>query len=896
MTEPQPTNRLRPGTPISAAWRQWGPYLSERQWGTVREDYSADGAAWDYFPHDHARSRAYRWGEDGILGISDDQGLLCFAPAFWNGVDPILKERLFGLNGTEGNHAEDVKEHYRFLDNTPDHSYMKALYRYPQPAFPYGELVIENQRRGRDEREYELADTGVFAGGRFWDIEIEYAKAGPDDIAIRITSTNRGPDTATLHLVPQFWFRNTWSWRKQARRPQIVVHDREDAIPEVLARHHRLGDFFLAGPIGAELLFTENESNTERLWGVPNEQPYVKDGIGRAIVEGVQGATNPSLHGTKVALRLSTTLSSGATTVATLRISRSSIADPFGDVDQLFATRIAEADRFYAAIGGDLLTDDESAVRRQAFAGLLWSKQWYGFDVARWLDGDPAAPKPPAERLHGRNRQWRHLNNADVILMPDTWEYPWYAAWDLAFHCIPLALLDPQLAKDQLLLFTREWYMHPNGQLPAYEWAFGDVNPPVHAWAAWRVYKIEKRLAGQGDSTFLKRIFHKLLINFTWWVNRKDSEGKNVFQGGFLGLDNIGVFDRSQELPTGGYLEQSDATAWMGMYCLNMMAIALELARTDISYEDSATKFFEHFMYIAGAMNGNALDVDPRDDLWDEEDGFFYDVLHLPDGHAERLKIRSLVGLIPLLAVETIEPELMERLPDFAARLKWFLSYRKDLAAHVPSWDAPGEGERRLLALVHGERLTRVLTRMLDSNEFLSDHGVRSLSKAHLTEPFTFPTNDTISEVRYEPAESQGGLFGGNSNWRGPVWFPINFLLIEALERFHHYYGDRFSIEHPTGSGVNRTLHEVKNDLADRLIRLFLPDSSGRRPYVGASVLAGDPLWADQLLFHEYFNGDTGEGLGASHQTGWTALVAKLLDSRSRSGERAAQRAEISLS
>jgi hypothetical protein len=888
-----PALPVRIGDQIDPVWRAWGTYLSERQWGTVREDYSPDGNAWDSFPHDHARSRAYRWGEDGLLGLCDHEALLCFSFAFWNEQDAILKERLFGLTGNQGNHGEDVKEVYHFLDNTPTHSYMKALYRYPQSRYPYEELVRENRARDRTQPPYNLPDTGIFADQRFFDITIEYAKIDPRDIAIKVTASNRGPDPAPLHLLPQLWFRNTWSWGRNPRRPEIVSAPGASGHPHLHARHHRLGEMWLACEGDSDLLFTENESNAERLWGVPNATPFVKDAFHRAIVNGDKAAVNPDQRGTKAAFHLHGTVEPGASMSLLLRLSHTQHAEPFHELDSVCTGRKQEADRFYEASAGDLLTDDEERVRRQAFSGLLWSKQVYHYDVMQWIDGDPATPAPPSERRDGRNSQWRHLNNGDVISMPDTWEYPWYAAWDLAFHCISLALIDPGFAKEQLLLVLREWYMHPNGQLPAYEWALGDVNPPVHAWAAWRVYKIEKRFTGTGDHAFLERIFHKLLLNFTWWVNRKDSEGKNVFQGGFLGLDNIGVFDRSKELPTGGYLEQSDATAWMGMYCLNMLAIALELARANPAYEDVATKFLEHFMYIAGAMNGLGLDAERSADLWDDEDGFFYDVLHLPDGTAQRLKVRSLVGLIPLLAIETIEPNIAHQLPDFSRRFRWFLTNRPDLAALVPSWSAEGMGKRRMLALVHGDRLRALLRHMLDPHEMLSDHGVRSLSKHHLAHPYQFPGIDAVAPVTYEPAESTGGLFGGNSNWRGPVWFPINFLMIEALERYHHYYGDEFLVEHPTGSGRMRTLRQIRNDLAERLIGLFLPGEQGRRP---ADGLGRNDVDYPHLLFHEYFDGDSGRGLGAAHQTGWTALVAKLLDTRSRAGGRQAEREETSLS
>ncbi|MGI8477507.1 MAG: MGH1-like glycoside hydrolase domain-containing protein, partial [Thermomicrobiales bacterium] len=768
--QPPPAPNPQSLTP-AAEWRRWGPYLSDRQWGTVREDYSADGSAWEYFPHDHARSRAYRWGEDGILGWSDDEGLLCFGVTLWNGAEPILKERLFGLTGNEGNHGEDVKEVYYHLDGTPDHAYMKGLYKYPQRAYPYTRLVEENARRDRTQPEFELTDTGVFAEHRYFDIFVEYAKASADDTLVRISVVNRGPETAPLHLLPTLWFRNTWSWRRNARRPSMIrAADGDPAVPTVCTTHRRLGPLWLAFGAGAgapELLFTENQTNTERIWGTPNASPYVKDAFDRCVVHGERDAVNPESAGTKVAGRYVFSIPAGGTETVCLRLSKTRHADPFADAEALFSQRIADADRFHERQRGDLLTDEEAMIQRQAFAGLLWNKVCYHYDVSIWLEGDPGEPTPPESRWNGRNRDWRHLNNGDVISMPDSWEYPWYAGWDLAFHCVAFALIDPGFAKDQLILLLREWYMHPNGQLPAYEWAFGDVNPPVHAWAAWRVYKIEKRLTGVADRAFLQRVFHKLLLNFTWWVNRKDSDGRNVFQGGFLGLDNIGVFDRSKELPTGGHLEQSDATAWMATYALNMMAIALELAREDIAYEDVATQFFEHFLYIAGALHGVGLTRGESISLWDERDSFFYDVLKLPNGESTPLRVRSLVGLMPLLAIETLEPNLETLLPKFNERLRWFLRYRKDLAELVPTMAEEGAGRRRLLALVHGDRLRCLLTRMLDEGEFLSDYGIRSLSKMHLDHPFEFDAAGMRSEVRYEPAESSTGLFGGNSNWRG---------------------------------------------------------------------------------------------------------------------------------
>jgi hypothetical protein len=868
--------RLADARAGGAPWLRWGPYLSERQWGTVREDYSPHGDAWDAFPHEHARSRAYRWGEDGLLGVSDDQGLLCFALALWNEADPILKERLFGLTNSEGNHGEDVKEYYFYLDSTPTHSYMKALYKYPQRAFPYADLVKENRRRGRDAPEYELLDTGVFAQDRYFDIVIEYAKAAPNDLVIHISATNRGPDAAPLRVLPTLWFRNTWSWGRNDLRPELrAVEDLTDGRT-IRAQHPTLGEYWLACAGAPELLFTENETNTQRLWGAPNRTPFVKDGVHEVIVGGRRDAVNAQQSGTKVAAHYQVVVAPGATETILLRLSAQRRMSPFADAEETLTTRQAEAERYYQPVASACDAEDARSVQRQPFAGLLWSKQFYYYDVAQWLDGDPAGPPPPAQRRHGRNSDWRHLNTLDVLSMPDKWEYPWFAAWDLAFHCIPLALVDPAFAREQLILHEREWYMHPNGQLPAYEWAFGDANPPVRAWAAWRVYKIEKRLTGRADRAFLERVFHKLLLNFTWWVNRKDRDGHNVFQGGFLGLDNIAVFDRSAMLPTGGYLEQADGTAWMGMYSLNMLVIALELARENPVYEDVATKFFEHFLSIAGAMN----DIGGAGvSLWDEQDEFFYDVLHMPDDELRPLRLRTLVGLIPLLAVETIDPELLEALPGFKQRLEWFLENRPELASLVSRWQEPGVGERRLLALVRGHRMKRLLKRMLDPEEFLSDHGIRSISRYHVEHPYMLRANGREYAVRYEPGESSTGLFGGNSNWRGPIWFPINFLLIEALQRFHHYYGDDFLVECPTGSGTKRTLWEISQDLSSRLTHIFLRGQDGCRPIYGLNqTWQTNPHWRDYIEFHEYFHGDTGAGIGASHQTGWTALVAKLLE------------------
>jgi hypothetical protein len=860
----------------SVPWWRWGTFLAERQWGTVREDYSADGSAWDYFPHDHARSRAYRWGEDGLLGWCDSRCRLCFAPALWNEADPILKERLFGVSNSEGNHGEDVKEAYFYLDATPTHAYMRALYKYPQRAFPYDQLVGENRRRTRLDPEYELVDTGVFADDRYFDLIVEYAKVDPTDVVIRLTIVNQGPEAARVHLLPTLWFRNTWSWTEGAR-PTL----RQVGPGLIQATHAQLGDYWLACDGQPDLLFTENESNLQRLWGVPNQQPFVKDGIHEAVVRGRRTAVNPSNQGTKAAAHYFVSLDSGASHALLFRLSAHQHAEPFADAESMLQQRMAEADAFYAGLPeANRLGEDERRVVRQAYAGLVWTKQFYHFEVEEWLDGDPAEPAPPTTRQEGRNVDWRHLHNMDVISMPDKWEYPWYAAWDLAFHSVARAGIDPDFAKRQLVLILREWYMHPNGQLPAYEWAFDDVNPPVHAWAAWRVYDTERRLTGTGDHAFLKRIFHKLLLNFTWWVNRKDADGRNVFQGGFLGLDNIGVFDRSAPLPTGGHIDQADGTAWMGMFCLSMLRIALELACNDRAYEDVATKFFEHFLWIAAALNNLG---DAGIPLWDQDDEFFYDVLQLPSGEIQKLKVRSLVGLIPLLAVETVEPDVLERLPHFRRRMDWFLEHRPDLASLVSRWHVAGMQDRRLFALAHGHRMKRLLNRMLDPAEFLSDYGIRALSRYHLEHPYHMDLGSRTYEVRYEPAESSTGLFGGNSNWRGPIWFPMNFLLIEALRKFHAYYGDDFLVELPTGSGTTRTLAQVADDLAERLGRIFLRSGEGRRPVFGdVELFQRDPRWRDHLLFYEYFHGDTGRGMGASHQTGWTALIANLLMERAR--------------
>jgi hypothetical protein len=861
-------------------WKRWGPYLSERAWGTVREDYSPDGNAWEFFPHDHARSRAYRWNEDGMAGICDRRQLICFSLALWNERDPILKERLFGLTGKEGNHGEDVKECYFYLDSTPTHSYMKYLYKYPQAAFPYAELLEENRRRGKNDPEYELVDTGVFDEDRYFDVYVEYAKHDVEDILIKITATNRGPEPARLRLLPTIWFRNTWSWGRGGVRPSL-----RGAAGAIELDHPACSKRWLYCDGSPELLFTENETNRRSLFNAPESGLCKKDGINDYIVNGTKSVSAESA-GTKAAAHYAMEIAAGESVTVRLRLTNLELhkTNVFNGFDELFVTRKGEADDFYATIIPSGLSSDAQNVMRQGFAGLLWSKQFYHYVVTEWLQGDPSDP-PPAERARGRNHDWPHLYNADVISMPDKWEYPWYAAWDLAFHCVSLALVDPDFAKEQLVLLLREWYMHPNGQFPAYEWALGDVNPPVHAWAAWRVYKIDKKRNGRGDRAFLVRIFHKLLLNFTWWVNRKDAEGMNIFQGGFLGLDNIGVFNRSDPLPTGGHIEQSDGTSWMAMYTLNLLAIAIELAAQDPAYEDVASKFWEHFIYIAYAMNHLGND---GMGLWDGKDGFFYDVLKLPGGEHFPVRIRSMVGLIPLFAVETLEPELLQRLPDFKRRMEWFIDNRPDLTQNVASMRRSGMGERRLLSIVDADQLRRMLQVMLDEQEFLSPHGIRALSLHHRDHPFTIAFNGKEHRVDYEPGESTSGLFGGNSNWRGPVWFPVNYLLIESLQKFHHYFGDSFKVEFPSHSGRMLTLSEVAVEISHRLTGIFLRDEKGHRPaYRGMPKFDTDPEWSDLILFYEYFHADSGQGLGASHQTGWTALVAKLLQQsgHSRKGE-----------
>ncbi|MDZ8183995.1 MAG: glucosidase [Nostoc sp. ChiSLP02] len=859
-----------------AHWQRWGPYLSDRQWGTVREDYSHDGTAWDYFTHDQARSRAYRWGEDGIAGISDNHQRLCFAIALWNGEDAILKERFFGLTGSQGNHGEDVKEYYFYLDNTPTHSYMKMLYKYPQAAFPYSQLVAENQRRSRRELEFELLDTGVFDDNRYFDVFVEYAKNSAEDILIQIKVVNRGSQTKTLHLLPTLWFRNTWSWNGDAKKPSLKEVKLSDGCNTIEASHETLGKRWLYCQEGGEVLFTENETNCQRLFGDANPSDYVKDGINDYIVQGIKEAVNPEKIGTKASANYILTVGAGETKIVKLRLSdTANLVKPLGkEFDAIFWTRQQEADEFYQRITPHSLSEDMHNVQRQAFAGMLWSKQFYHYIVENWLKGDRNTPPPPPERQNGRNQEWFHLYNEDILSMPDKWEYPWFAAWDLAFHTIPLAMLDPEFAKYQLDVLTREWYMHPNGQIPAYEWKFSDVNPPVHAWATLQIYQIEQKIYGRADRQFLERVFQKLMLNFTWWVNRKDAKGNNVFQGGFLGLDNIGVFDRSAELPTGGHIDQSDGTSWMGMYCLNMLAIALELAKENPVYEDIATKFFEHFLYIADAMNKIG---EMEASLWNESDGFYYDVLHLNE-HQTTLKVRSIVGLIPLFAIETIEPETLKILPGFKKRLEWFIRNRPDLRQNVACMETKGIGARRLLAIVSRDKLRSILQKMLDESEFLSDYGIRALSRFHAEHPYIFDVNGCQFRVDYEPAESSSGLFGGNSNWRGPIWFPVNFLLIESLHKFYSYLGDDFKLECPTGSGKMMTLSEVASELSQRLTRIFLKDVSGKRPVYGAAQkFQTDPHWQNLILFYEYFHGDNGAGIGASHQTGWTGLVAKLI-------------------
>jgi hypothetical protein len=873
------SSRLDEARERSIPWRKWGPYLSERQWGTVREDYSLDGNAWGYFSHDQARSRAYRWGEDGIGGISDDKQFLCFALALWNGNDPILKERMFGLTNAEGNHGEDVKEYYFYLDSTPTHSYMKFLYKYPQAAFPYDDLVKTNHERSRAALEYELIDTGVFDNDRYFDVQVEYAKQTPEDLLIKISVTNRGPQQAALHVLPTIWFRNTWSWNEGAAKPHLKASI--ESLPNmsaIAASHAEFGEYVLACEGKIPLLFTENETNRERIFGSANASPYVKDSINSYVVHGQIDAVNPARTGTKAAADYKLEVPAGQTKVVRLRLAAGATAngpDPFGrGFDDLIAKRKSEADKFYQSITPPSVNEDKVNVMRQALAGMLWSKQFFYYDVSAWIkEHFPNSPRSAADNL--RNGDWFHMLNADVISMPDKWEYPWYAAWDLAFHCIPLAMVDPDFAKHQLQLVLREHYLHPNGQIPAYEWNFGDVNPPVHAWAMLYVYNIDKVRRGEGDIQFLKSAFQKLLLNFTWWVNRKDRTGKNVFEGGFLGLDNIGVFDRSSPLPTGGCLEQADGTAWMAFYSQCMLEIALELSLHDSSYEDFAMKFMEHFLWIGAAMDRLG---EHDDEMWDEQDGFFYDVLRLPDGTAVRLRVRSMVGLLPLCATTVISPEMVERLPALVQRARTFLQRHPEVLATIAPPNRPGVHGRRLFGLLDDHKLRRILARMLDEKEFLSPFGLRSLSRCHAEDPYIYSYEGQEFRVDYAPAESSSGMFGGNSNWRGPVWMPVNILVLRALLKLYAYYGDDFKVECPTGSGKLMTLYEVAHDIGERLTALFTRDRNGRRPvFGGTEIFQTNAHWRDHLLFYEYFHGDNGAGLGANHQTGWTGAVAIII-------------------
>ena len=867
----------------NAPWRRWGPYLSERQWGTVREDYSLDGNAWDYFSHDQARSRAYRWGEDGLAGFSDEKQRLCFALALWNGKDPILKERLFGLTNSEGNHGEDVKEYYFYLDSTPTHSYMKYLYKYPQAAYPYDNLVATNKRRTRNEMEYELLDTGVFDDDRYFDVFVEYAKESPEEVLIKITVCNRGKEAAPLHVLPTLWFRNTWSWSEGTSKPTLEQATEPKGMSVITASHPDLGTRYLWCEGEVPLLFTENETNMERINGQANGSPYVKDGINQYVVHGQQGAVNPFRTGTKASAHYKLNVGGGATQVIRLRLSAVASPETAGrsgvsfekQFDDTMKKRLQEADAFYNAIASPSLSQDAKNVMRQALSGMLWSKQYYYFDLEKWLQEHGVNTRGAAKSMHVRNHQWLHMINDDVISMPDKWEYPWFAAWDLAFHAVALAMVDVDFAKQQLDMMLREVYLHPNGQIPAYEWNFGDVNPPVHAWAVMFVYSMEKQRRGEGDFKFLEHAFQKLLLNFTWWVNRKDPGGRNVFEGGFLGLDNIGVFDRSSPLPTGGSLEQADGTAWMALFSQNMLQIALELASQDPVYEGMTGKFFEHFFRIASSMDRVG---DNEDEMWDEEDGFFYDLLRLPDGSAQRLKVRSMVGLLPLCATTVIPEEFIARFPKAVEQARRFVQRNADLVPTIAPPNKPGVKGRRLFAVLDETKLRRVLERMLDEDRFLSPYGIRSLSRQHLEHPFMFHVHGEEYRVQYLPAESNTGMFGGNSNWRGPVWMPVNGLIIRALLHFHLYYGDSFKIECPTGSGKLMNLFEVSREIASRLASTFMRDGRGRRPvYGGSTKFQTDPHWRDLVLFYEYFHGDNGAGLGASHQTGWTGLVGTLI-------------------
>ena len=862
--------RLEEADARRQAWRKWGPYVSERQWGTVREDYSADGDAWNYLPHEHARSRAYRWGEDGIGGFCDAKQNLCVAVALWNGKDPILKERMFGLSNREGNHGEDVKELYYYLDAVPTYSYARMLYKYPQAEFPYDLLVQENARRDRHQPEFEIIDTGIFDTDRYFDVDIEYAKAGADDILLQLTINNRGPDEAAIHVLPQVWFRNTWSWVTDGPKPSL-----ERAGDDVVVKHEKLGAYAIHFDRPDEIKFCENETNVAKLYGSEETGHLYKDGFHDYLVGGHKHAVG-SHKGTKAAGIYRRTVAAGDSTTIRVRLSLGPPQPaPFADFEQIFGLRKSEADAFYAELQAKVLDEDLRRIQRQAFAGVLWSKQYFYYDVTEWLDGDPAEPKPPKSRRKGRNSEWVHATMEDVVSMPDKWEFPWFAGWDWAFHLTTLAYLDLEDAKHQLILLGQSWYMHPNGQLPAYEWNFSDVNPPVQAWAALRLYDAERRRNGKGDRKFLERVFTKLLLNFTWWVNRKDPRGLNVFEGGFLGMDNIGVFDRSAPLPVDGMQVQSDGTSWMAIFSLNMLRIAIELAQEDDAYQDIATKFFEHFLMIGGAMTnlgGEGLS------LWDDTDNFFYDWLVMSDGEATPLRVRSLVGLIPMFAVEVADMASLKNLPSFARQRDWFLRYRPKLAALVSRWNTPGADDRRLIAIMRAFRATKLLERILDKNEFLSDYGIRSLSRYHLEHPYVFETGDFRAEVKYVPAESDSDLFGGNSNWRGPIWMPINYLIIESLNKFHEFYGDDFRVECPVGSARMLSLKEIADELRSRLINIFRRDEKGRRPVFGTyEKMQTDPHFRDHILFHEYFDGDNGRGLGASHQTGWSALVANMI-------------------
>ncbi len=857
-------------------WKKWGPYLAERAWGTVREDYSGYGDAWNFVSHDMARARAYRWGEEGIGGVSDNKGHICFALAFWNHKDGILKERLFGLTGPEGNHGEDVKELYYYLDSTPTHSYMKMRYKFPQNEFPYNRLIVESKRRSRTQPEFEIADTGIFEKDEYFDIDIEYAKADQNDWCVKITARNRAAVAAPITLLPTIWFRNTWAWgyEQYSHKPMLTGI----ANAQIEVSHKQLGKYKLYCEEADELLFCENDTNTERLYGKPNKTPYCKDGINNAVVNGKRDAVNPNQIGTKASARYERMVPPGESVEIRLRFSDNThLPDAFGDFDAIFADRMAEAEDFYGELQKNVDDPELRMIQRQAYAGMLWNKQFYYYNVNEWLKGDPKMPIPFQGRAYARNEGWRHMYTANILSMPDKWEYPWFAAWDLAFHTLTLARLDPNFAKRQLAVVLREYYMHPNGQIPAYEWNFSDVNPPVHAWATWKVYEIDREQNGVGDVAFLERVFHKLLLNFTWWVNRKDALGNNIFGGGFLGLDNIGVFDRSQPLPMGGRIEQADGTGWMAMYTLNMLRIACEIALTRPSYQDMASKFFEHFLHIAAAMNNLGKQ---NISLWDEDDQFYYDVLHLPGQRARLLKIRSMVGLIPLFAVEILDEALLSRLPDFKRRIEWVLTNRPDLASLVSRWHEPGKGETHLLSLLRGHRMKMILKRVFDETEFLSDYGIRALSKYHDKTPYEFALNGEVFRVRYAPAESETSIFGGNSNWRGPVWFPVNFLLLDSLLKFYQYYGDDFEVEYPTNSGHVMSVKEATMQVVERLINIFRRDpKTGLIPAFGTDKKQQtDPHFKDLYLFHEYFHGDTGSGLGANHQTGWTGLVADLIE------------------